>query len=101
MKQRKRVVHVVLSGVLALSMTIGGIAAPTSEAKAKKASLKTKTLTVQAGKKKTIKIKNKVKSCKYTFKSNKKKVATVSKTGVVKGLKAGSANITVKEVAKK
>ncbi len=101
MKQRKRVVHVILSGALVLSMTIGGIAAPTSEAKVKKASLKVKTLTVQAGKKKTIKIKNKLKSCKYTFKSNKKKVAVVSSTGVVKGVKAGSANITVREAAKK
>lgn len=54
MKQRKRVVHVILSGALVLSMTIGGIAAPTSEAKVKKASLKVKTLTVQAGKKKLL-----------------------------------------------
>lgn len=58
-------------------------------------------MTVQAGKKKTIKIKNKLKSCKYTFKSNKKKVAVVSSTGVVKGVKAGSANITVREASKK
>ena len=37
---------------------------------------------------------------KYTFKSSKKKVATVSKKGVVKGKKAGKAVITVKEKAK-
>lgn len=101
MKQGKRISRVVLSGVLVLSMTIGGNAAPMSGAKAKKATLKTKKVTVQAGKSKKIKIKNKKKTCKYTFKSNKKKIARVSKKGTIQGLKAGSAKITVKEIKKK
>lgn len=101
MKQWKRVSAVLLSGILALSMTMRGMTAPTAEAKAKKAVLKTKKVTVQAGKAKKITIKNKKKSCRYTFKSNKKKVAKVSKKGKITGLKAGSAKITVKETKKK
>lgn len=101
MKQWKRISGVVLSGVLALSLTLGGMTDTTSEAKAKKATLKTKKVNLTVGKKKTIKIKNKKKSCKYKFKSSKKKVATVSKKGKIKALKAGKAKITVKEIAKK
>lgn len=101
MKQWKRVGGVALSGVLALSMTLTGLTGVTSDAKAKKATLKTKKVSLKVGKSKTIKIKNKKKSCKYTFKSNKKKVATVSKKGKIKAIKAGTAKITVKEIAKK
>lgn len=98
MKQWKRVSGVVLSGILALSMTLGGMTAPDAGAKAEKAKLKTKKISVTVGKKKTIKIANKKKSCKYTFKSNKKKVAKVSKKGVVTGQKKGTAKITVKKL---
>ena len=65
MKQWKRVSGVVLSGILALSMTLGGMTAPDAGAKAKKAKLKTKKISVTVGKKKTIKIVKKKKSCKY------------------------------------
>ena len=58
MKQWKRVSGVVLSGILALSMTLGGMTAPDAGAKAKKAKLKTKKISVTVGKKKTIKRKN-------------------------------------------
>lgn len=101
MKQWKRVSGVLLSGVLALSMTMGGMAAPSAGAKAKKAVVKKKKVTVQVGKTKKITIKNKKKSCRYTFKSNKKKVAKVSKKGKITGVKAGTAKITVKEIRKK
>lgn len=101
MKQWKRISGVVLSGVMALSLTVSGMADTTSEAKAKKATLKTKKVTLTVGKTKTIKIKKKKKSCKYTFKSNSKKIASVSKKGKIKALKAGKAKITVKEAAKK
>ena len=98
MKQWKRIHAIVLSGALAVSMLS---ATSVTMAKTKKAAIKTKTITVQAGKTKKITIKNKKKTCKYTFTSNKKKIATVSAKGVVKGKKAGSAKITVKEAAKK
>ncbi len=68
---------------------------------AKKATLKTKKITVNVGKTKKIVIKNKKKKKTYTFKVNKKKIATVSKKGVVKGKKAGTAKVTVSEVTKK
>ena len=48
-------------------MTLGGMTAPDAGAKAKKAKLKTKKISVTVGKKKTIKIVKKKKSCKYTF----------------------------------
>ena len=98
-RMRKRAISL----VLALAMVCGSVVAPenanTSKA-AKKASLKTKKLTVTVGKKKTIQIKNKVKKAKYTFKSKKKKIATVSTKGVVKGVKAGKTTITVTETKK-
>lgn len=46
-------------------------------------------------------IKNKDKKKKYTFKSNKKKIAKVSKSGKVTAVKKGNAKITVKETVKK
>lgn len=89
-----------VSFVSALTLVCSGIAAPwgtDSAQAAQKASLKTKKVTVNVGKTKKIAIKGKVKKAKYTFKSNKIKIATVSKTGVVKGIKAGKAVITVTE----
>lgn len=101
MKQWKRVNAVVLSGILAVSMAFSGMAAPASQAKAKKATLKTKKVTVQVGKTKKITINNKSKTCKYTFKSSKTKIAKVTGAGTIKGVKAGSAKITVTETKKK
>ena len=74
----------------------------TNEAQAaKKAKLKTKNITVKVGKTKKITVKGKNKKAKYTFTSSKKKIATVSKKGVVKGIKKGNAVITVKEIKNK
>ncbi|MCH5265789.1 MAG: esterase family protein [Lachnospiraceae bacterium] len=101
MKQWKRVSGIVLSGMLVLSMTISGMADTASEAKAKKATLKTKNVKLSVGESKKIKLISTKKSCRYTFKSNKKKVAAVSKKGKITAIKAGSAKITVKEIAKK
>lgn len=101
LKQWNRAKAIALTGILALSVTLGSTGAPDASAKAKKATLKTKKISVAKGKTKTIKIKNKKKSCKYTFKSSKKKVATVTAKGKVKGIKAGKAKITVQEIAKK
>ena len=91
-----------ISGVLVAALCICGLSGAPEQAEAKKkASLKTKTIKVQKGKSKRIVIKNKNKKCRYTFTSNKKKIATVSKKGVVKGKKKGTAKITVKEISKK
>jgi len=59
--------------------------------------LATKSIKVNIGSKKTIKIKNKKKKAKYTFVSAKPKIASVSKKGVVMGKKDGKTKITVKE----
>lgn len=98
-KRMKRLIS--LATALALVGTGAGIMGTDSAQAAKKATLKTKKITVKVGKTKKITVKGKKKKAKYTFTSNKKKIATVSKKGVVKGLKKGTATITVKEIIKK
>lgn len=95
MKRCKKILGIVLAlSLLAGSLPIMG---KTDAAAKKVTGLKTKKITVTVGKKATIKLKNKIKKHKYTYKTNKKKIATVSKKGVVKGIKKGTAKITVKE----
>lgn len=55
-----------------------------------------KTVSIKTGKKKTLKIKNLPKGSKVTWKSSKKKVATVSKKGRITPKKAGKTTITAK-----
>lgn len=91
----------ILSVALAISMIVSG---GSSEAHAaKKVGLNKKSVTVQVGKRVTLKVKNKKKKAKVTWKSKNKKIASVSKKGKVKGLKAGSTKIicTVKQGKKK
>ena len=57
-------------------------------------------MTLQAGEKKTIKIKGKVKKAKYTFKSSKPSIAKVNKKGTVTAKKEGKAVITITEKKK-
>ena len=82
MKQWKRVSGVVLSGILALSMTLGGMTAPDAGAKAKKAKLKTKKISVTVGKKKTIKIVKKKKSVQTNAKPAKKQLSFNQEEGL-------------------
>ena len=98
-KKTKRV----LSLATALALVCTGISFPDSNVAkaAKKAKLKTKKISLKVGKKKKIAISGKVKKAKYTFKSSKKAVASVSKSGVVTAKKKGNAVITVKEKKKK
>lgn len=79
--------------ILVCSLVFGGVAVPVSEA-AGTPSLKSKKLTIEKGKTKTIKVKGKrIKSKK--FKSLNKKIATVTKKGKVKAKKVGSCKIRV------
>lgn len=64
---------------------------------AKQATVKTKKVTMQIGKKKTITIKNKKKKAVYTFKSKNTKIVKVSKKGMMTAQKAGKTKISVKE----
>lgn len=70
-------------------------------AAAGKTVLKTKTIRLTVGGKKKIVLKKMKKSSRYTYSSNKKKVASVTQAGVVKGRAVGDARITVKEKPKK
>lgn len=91
-----------VTGLLIAALCAGSLAGAPDKAEAKKkATIKKKSLTIVKGKSKKITIKNKNKKYRYTFTSNKKKVAKVSKAGKVKGIKVGSAKITVKEIAGK
>lgn len=78
----------------------GIISDPANGQAAKKAKLKTKSITVEVGKKKTIKLTGKKSKAKYTFQASNKKIK-VSKKGVVTAVKKGSATVKVKEVYKK
>ncbi len=86
-----------VSGVLLGALTVSLISPGTTAEAAKKTSLKQTKITVLTGKTKKIQIKNKKKKRKYVFSSSKKKIASVTKNGVVRGKKAGKAVITVKE----
>ncbi|MCI8962731.1 MAG: hypothetical protein HFG37_03340 [Eubacterium sp.] len=87
-----------VSGVLLGALTVSLISPGTTAEAAKKTSLKQTKITVLTGKTKKIQIKNKTKKRKYVFSSSKKKIASVTKNGVVRGKKAGKAVITVKEM---
>lgn len=100
MKVRKRGAVAVL---LALTLILAGMPlAPAKEAEAaKKMKLSKTKLSLNVGKTKKLTVKNKKKKAKVTWSSSKKKVATVSKKGVVKAKKAGKATITAKVKYKK
>ncbi len=95
MKLRKAMA-VALTGALVLTTFATGT---TSEA-AKKTKLKTKKVSIFVKGKKKISITGKKAKHKYTFTSKKKKIAKVSKTGVITGVKAGKTTITVKDTWK-
>lgn len=67
----------------------------------KKTTIKQKKVTMKLGDKKKVQLKAKRKKAKYTYKSSKKKIVRVSKSGVMSALKTGKAKITVKETLKK
>ena len=91
-KKQKRLVALLLSLLMVISLlpTTG----LTVEA-ATKPKLAKKSTNIVIGQTKTIKIKNKPKGAKITYKSNNKKIATVTKKGKVKGIKNGTTKIAV------
>ena len=93
-RKTKKVLAIVLTGAVALP----GMASGTLVSA--KAKCTTKKMTLQAGEKKTIKIKGKVKKAKYMFKSSKPSIAKVNKKGTVTAKKAGKALITITEKKK-
>lgn len=96
MKQMKKL----LAFVLAFAMIITIYQSSAVYAAAKKPGLSAKTMTLQVGQKKTLKVKNAGKKAVLKWSSNKKSIATVSKKGVVKAVKAGNAVVTCKVTTK-
>ena len=91
----KKVTAVLLAGTVVLS----GMCSADMQVSAK-AKCAVKKMVLEKGKKKTIKVKGKVKGAKYSFKSSKASIAKVSAKGVVTAKKAGKAVITVTEKKK-
>lgn len=96
MKQMKKL----LAFVLAFAMIITIYQPSAAYAATKKTRLNAKTMTLQVGQKKTLKVKNAGEKAKLKWSSNKKSIATVSKKGVVKAVKAGNAVVTCKVTTK-
>ena len=96
MKQMKKL----LAFVLAFAMIVTIYQPSAVYAAAKKPGLSAKTMTLQVGQKKTLKVKNAGKKAVLKWSSNKKSIATVSKKGVVKAVKAGNAVVTCKVTTK-
>ena len=85
--------------VLTLAMFLTSMNWTTANAAAKPALSKT-SVTLLTGEKSSLKVKNKVSNADYTWTTSNKKVATVSKTGVVSAKEKGTTTITCKVKAK-
>lgn len=96
MKNTKKV----FAFVLALAMILTTYQPTTTYAETKAPTISAKKMTLQVGSKKTLTVKNAGKNATLKWSSNKKTVATVSKKGVVKAVKAGTANVKCKVVTK-
>lgn len=96
----KRILSIAMAFVMAGSCVFGALAEPTDSQAAKKPKLKTKSVSLYVGKKKTIQITGKRKKAKYTFKASNKKIK-VSKKGVITAVKKGTAKVKVSETYKK
>ena len=96
MKNMKKV----FAFVLALAMILTTYQPTATYAATKAPTISTKKMTLQAGSKKTLTVKNAGKNATLKWSSSKKSVATVSKKGVVKAVKAGTANVKCKVVTK-
>lgn len=96
----KKIIRTTMAIILALSMITGGAAVNTNVYSAGKAKISVKKLSMYAGQKKTIVIKNKNLRAKYSYVSKNKKIAKVNKKGKVTAIKKGSTKITVKETLK-
>ncbi len=96
-KKANRFIAILLSLMMTISLM------PTTSLTAQAASrpkLANKKITMKVGESKKIKIKNKPKKAKVTYKSRNKKIAKVTKKGEVKGRKKGITKIRVTIKAK-
>ena len=86
--------------VLALAMILTTYQPTTTYAATKAPTISAKKMTLQVGSKKTLTVKKAGKNATLKWSSSKKSVATVSKKGVVKAVKAGTANVKCKVVTR-
>lgn len=91
---RKRKWKQGIAVLTAAALVLTGVTVPDSAGAKAKIKLNKKKVTIKVGGKVTLKLKNAKK--KVTWKSSKKKVASVSAKGVVRGKSAGTAKITAK-----
>ena len=109
LETRKRIQVAGMVAILAMSTVVapeGNLAgtvdtAKAASKKAKSLSLAVKKATLTVGDKLTLKAAVKPKNVKIKWSSSKKSVASVSKKGIVKAKKAGSAKVTAKAGKKK
>ena len=88
-------------GVLAAALVVTSTSSVMLAEAAKAPKLNKKTITLRAGAKKQLKVKNLKKKQKVKWKSSKKKIATVSKKGLVRAIKIGITKIVAKVGKKK
>ena len=88
-------------GVLAAALVVTSTSSVMLAEAAKAPKLNKKTITLRAGGKKQLKVKNLKKKQKVKWKSSKKKIATVSKKGLVRAKKIGITKIVAKVGKKK
>ena len=91
---RKRKWKQGIAVLTAAALVLTGITVPGSAGAKAKIRLNKKKVTIKVGGKVTLKLKNAKK--KVIWKSSKKKVASVSAKGIVRGKSAGTAKITAK-----
>ena len=88
-------------GVLAAALVVTSTSSVMLAEAAKAPKLNKKTITLRAGAKKKLKVKNLKKKQKVKWKSSKKKIATVSKKGLVRAKRIGITKIVAKVGKKK
>ena len=88
-------------GVLTAALVVTSTSSVMLAEAAKAPKLNKKTITLRAGAKKQLKVKNLKKKQKVKWKSSKKKIATVSKKGLVRAKKIGITKIVAKVGKKK
>lgn len=103
MKNSLRTIKALIANAMvAVMIMLSVIVAPTSTVSAAaKPALTKKSISIQEGKKYDLNVKNKIKGSTYAWSSSNKKVAKVTKKGVVTGVKKGTATIKCKITNKK
>lgn len=98
MKNSVRTVKTLIANVMvAVVIMLSVIVAPTNTASAaSKPELTKKSISILEGKKYNLNVNHKIKGSTYKWSTSSKKIATVTKSGIVKGISKGTATIKCK-----